>query len=134
MEKTQIKKTITQIKTERDIKIAKLLDSLGIFYATNNDQYYKNKKEGITYVSDGLGLVIPRQNVKIYYEKLLAILKETKIEIHNNASMDEYINYELESYDCFNSGNYKEIHLLIKTIYPQCTLEDIKRVFYSRAN
>lgn len=134
MEKTQIKKTITQIKTKWNTDMMELFESLGIFFAFSNEQYDKNKKKGIDYVTDGQGLVIPKQNVRIYYDRLHAIIEEMKIELHKNVSMDEYIYYELESYRCFDSGNFREIFQLIETFYPQCTLKDIKRVFYSRAN
>ena len=127
-------KTITQIKDEEQKKLSKLFDSLGIFFAFSNEQFNAGKKQGVNYTTDGRGMIIPQENTKIFLQSFLAILKETNVEFNNNIKMDDYIYYELGNYECYYTGEYEEVFELVKKIYPQCTMKDVKRVYLTRGN
>jgi hypothetical protein len=51
-----------------------------------------------------------------------------------NIDMKEYILYQLNNHECFYTGDYVEVLELVESIYPTCTMEDIRQVFYAHIN
>lgn len=127
-------KTIDEIRKEQERRLSALYKELGIFFAFSQSQFNEHKKEGVTYVDGGLGMIIPKKNVKTFWEKFDKLSNEIISEFNANVPMDDYIRYELANYECFYTGNYGTIIEEVQAYYKQCTIEDIKRVYYKYVN
>lgn len=127
-------KTIDEIKKEQEEKLSALFKELGIFFAFSQEQFDSHKKEGVTYVAGDLGMILPKENVKAFYDRHGKLIDEEIAQLKANVPLDDFIRHELWNHECFYTGNYGEIFELVKAYYAQCTMEDIKRVFYKHVN
>lgn len=123
-------RTIEDIKKEQEDKLNALFDEYGIFFAFSKAQFEENKKEGVTYADRDYGMIIPLDNVELFNKKFEEHCNETESLIRTHIEMDEYIYRQLADCECFYSGDYLEVFVLVKEIYPACTVEDVKRVYY----
>lgn len=124
-------KTSHEIKAEEQKKLSDLFHSLGIFFAFSNKRFNEQREEGVTYVNLSCGMMIPKNNVEIFRKKYKELRDNTTLELRYNVSMENYIRDELMNHECFYSGDYTEIFELVKSAYPECAMEDIKRVYNS---
>lgn len=127
-------KTINELQKEQNEKMSALFKELGIFFAYSQSQINEQKKEGITYVDAGMGMIVPKQNVKNFWEKFDKLSEEMIADFKANVPMDDYIHYELVNHECFYTGNYGKIIEQVQTLYSQCTMEDIRRVYYKHVD
>ncbi|HBB9944267.1 hypothetical protein JHS95_23485 [Vibrio parahaemolyticus] len=82
-----------------------LFDELGAFFAFSNKQFDEAKKEGIEYVSLGMGMIVPKNNAKKLVERLEEIQKEgIKQDIAENGK-EAIIRRELFNHECFYTGD-----------------------------
>lgn len=130
----RIMKTIQEINKEQEGKLSALLDTCGIFFAFSNEQFESNKKEGVRYVRGYHGMIIPKDNVKLFERKFDEYCEEKDTMFRENIDMKEYILYQLNNHECFYTGDYVEVLELVESIYPACTIEDIRQVFYTHIN
>lgn len=126
--------TISQIKEECQSKISAMLAELGVFFAFSNQQFDEHKKEGVTYVQMGMGMIAPKENAKLVREAIDRINAETGEAYRERVPINEYILYELYNHECFYTGNYSEILELVQFHYPDCTIENIWEVYQANIN
>ena len=82
----------------------KAFDDAGAFFAFSNDQLNKHKKEGITYVSLGMGLICPKENAAQLLNNLDAIAADgIKQDIEENG-IENIIKRELGNHECYYTG------------------------------
>lgn len=78
-----------------------LFNSTGAFFAFSSDQFNEEKKEGITYVNLGCGMLCPKSNVDKLIKGLEEInVKARKQDLKENGAKAiierEYFNYECQ--------------------------------------
>ncbi|MDH6311055.1 hypothetical protein M2451_003901 [Dysgonomonas sp. PFB1-18] len=127
-------KTIVQIKEEHQNKLSALFDSLGIFFAFSNEQFEEGRKEGVKYANGGQGMLIPIDNVKEYVRRFSELEKDTEAEFAKHIPMDDYILYELNNHEAFYTWCTDDAYEVVKYRYPNCTPDDMKRVFKQFSN
>lgn len=125
-------KTINEIREEQQKKLFELFKSLGIFFAFNQAQFNKQKKEGIDYIPGAYGMVLPKEITKDFDKEYAKLTNEKIAEFNANVPMDDFICHELWSHECFYHGDYLEIFERVKAYYPQCKVEDIERVYLAQ--
>ena len=124
------KKTIIEIKDEEQNKLSKLFKELGIFFAFSTEQFNSQKKEGVEYVSAEAGMIIPVANVDSFIKKFDKLNEETREQYDLHSTMDEYILFELYNHEAFYACNLQSSFEAIRQEYPECTMEDVGRVYY----
>lgn len=105
MEYSQLKNKIHQEK------LTQLIDEVGAFFAFGENQLqlalikHNYKKEEL--VNVGMGLIMPKVNVKTYIEKSKELQKWFNNEI-KKLDKNQIIRYELNNYECYYSGEIDE--------------------------
>lgn len=85
-----------------------LFESTGAFFAFSNDQLAGQKKDGITYVSLGSGLIVPKDNAKTLIDGLEKITAEgIKQDLAENGK-EAIIRRELFNNECFYTGDISD--------------------------
>jgi len=78
-----------------------ILYRLGAFFAFNKEQFAKEEKEGVKYVSMGAGLICPRDNVKQLIEEMDGNYKKgIETDLKENGK-ENIIKRELENHECY---------------------------------
>jgi len=82
-------------------KQTKLFNETGSFFAFGNSQFDEKKKDGVTYVSMGAGLICPKENAKQLSDGLDSIYIEAiKEDVNENGAKAvierEYFNHETQ--------------------------------------
>ncbi len=121
--------SIAEIKKEHEKKYSELLEKLGIFFAFGNEQFNRQKQEGVVYVSMGAGMIAPKDRVPDFIEGYSQIDKEIQEMYHSNVDMDKYISYCLNNYEAYYTCDLEDSFKDAKNIYPNCTIEDVRKVF-----
>lgn len=121
---------ISQIEKERETKVSAMFEELGVFFAFSNEQFEKSRKEGVTYVQMPYGMIAPKENAQRIHEAFDRIHNQTQASFKQQVPMEEYILHELWNHECFYTGNYSEILDQIQLYYPECMIQDIRKVFY----
>ena len=86
----------------------KVFDTYGVFFAFTQEQLNERKKEGVTYVSVGSGMIVPKENVQAVKDALNKVWDEgikTDIELHGKHKI---ILRELCNYECFYTGDIED--------------------------
>ncbi|MFV0331941.1 MAG: hypothetical protein ACK5KL_19290 [Dysgonomonas sp.] len=122
-------KTISEIKEAHQNKLSKLFESLGIFFAFSKEQFEQSRKEGVVYADGGYGMIIPKDNVQEYLQRVQELAKEVETEYAENIPLDDYIEYELHNHEAFYTWSTDDAFEAVKQYYPNCTSDDMKRVF-----
>jgi DNA-binding transcriptional regulator YhcF (GntR family) len=82
-----------------------LFDELGAFFAFSNKQFDEAKKEGVKYVSLGMGMIVPTDNARELVTRLDEIQKEgIKQDIEENGKK-AIIRRELFNHECFYTND-----------------------------
>lgn len=126
--------TIEEIIKKGDEKRSAMYKKFEVFFAICDSQVIEQKKEGVNYATMYGCMFIPKNNVELVIDALKRIQKETTEELQKNIEMDNYIFYELDSHESFYTGNYREALIATQYYYPQCTMEDVKRVYDAHVN
>lgn len=87
-------------KKYRDEAQSKLFDKYGVFFAFSNEQYKKSAKPGVKYVTPGMGMVCPKEHVKVVMKELGEIHKKAREMDLAQSSRKEIIHRELANYEC----------------------------------
>jgi len=91
---------MTDLKTYTDQAITELLDGNGAFFAFGNKQFEEGRKEGVKYVSMGIGLVCPKANAKTVHDGLDNINKLSIAQDMEENSTKDIIWREFANYEC----------------------------------
>ena len=85
---------------------------------------------GVEYVGGCVsGMLIPSNREASFYKEFDKISVEQNAEFVANIPMDDYIKYELYNYECIFTGDYMVAFEHISPVYPDATIEDVKRVY-----
>ena len=113
----------------------KAFNEAGAFFAFSNEQFARQKKDGINYVSMYAGLICPKENVKKLNEDLEAIhTKGIEMDLADNGK-DAIILRELKNYECFYTGDIDDCVIELEDY--KISVKEIKAVFkreYAAAN
>lgn len=86
-------------------KQTELFQEMGAFFAFSDEQFNKEKKEGVKYVSLGAGFIVPESNVKEINEKLELIQKAAIAQDIEENGKYRIIRRELFNHECFYTGD-----------------------------
>lgn len=88
--------------------LTKAFEKHGAFFAFSKSQFDENKVEGVRYVSDGTGMIIPKENYKALSEEIDEIHKNgIKQDIEENGIV-AIIKRELANYECDYTGEIED--------------------------
>lgn len=121
--------TISEIHDGQQKKISAMFEEFGIFFAFSEQQFEQSRKEGVEYVSGFGGMIIPKENVKLLNGRINRIHEETAARMRKHVPMEEYILYELYNHEAFYTGEVNEVLKLARSYYPDCTLENVYKVY-----
>lgn len=124
--------TIEQIHEEHQKKLSAMFEEFGVFFAFSKQQFEQSRKAGIEYVSGFADMIIPKDNVKLVGQRLKLIHEEVTTLMREHIPMEKYILYELHNHEAFYTGEMDDVLELAKSYYPDCTLDDVYKVY--RAN
>jgi hypothetical protein len=106
------------------------LNKAGAFFAFSRDQFDKAKKEGVTYVNCGMGMLCPKENASELLKGLDEIYTSSiKQDIEENG-LTAIIKRELNNHECYYSG-YIDDCVDKLADYP-VTRDDIQKVFKNK--
>lgn len=110
--------------------ISEAMNKAGAFFAFSNSQFDEAKKEGVKYVSLGMGLICPKENVYTLLKEINEVhRKGIEQDIADNGLVG-IIKRELNNYECYYTGNTKEAENALSD-YP-IKAEDIRKVFHNK--
>jgi len=85
-----------------------LLDSTGSFFAFGDKQFEEAKKEGVTYVSMGMGLICPKDQADYFHKAHAEIYKAgVKKDLEENGK-EGVIKRELANHECYYTGEIEQ--------------------------
>jgi len=85
-----------------------IFEKFGAFFAFGQKQFDERKKEGVTYVNAGAGLLAPKGTAEELCADLAALSKnKIQWELDNN-SVKDIIFYSLGNYECQISSDYSD--------------------------
>ena len=107
--------------------LTKVFEKHGAFFAFSKSQFDEKKVEGVKYVSDGTGMIAPKEN----YEKLSEEIEEIhrngiKQDIEENG-IESIIKRELSNYECNYTGEIEDAVDALEDY--GITYEQVKNVF-----
>ena len=109
--------------------MAALDKEYGVFFAFSTAQYEERRKEGVEYVPYIGGMLIPKHHYKEFLEKLNKLFKDAKQAKRNLRSKDKFIYEKLADHEAWYDGEYMRAFEDIRYVYPECTEEDLRRVY-----
>ncbi len=90
-----------------------VIEKYGAFFAFSDEQFAKQKKDGIKYVSVGGGMIVPKENVNALYKELNEIVKRGIQQDIEENGIDAIIKRELNNYECQYTG---DIEIVVKAL------------------
>ena len=80
----------------------------GAFFAFSKTQFEEEKVEGVNYVSNGTGMIVPKNNYKALMEEMDEIHRNgIKQDIEENG-IEKIIKRELANYECDYTGEIED--------------------------
>ena len=125
-------KTIQEIQNANHAKHSQLYDRMGVFFAFGTEQFERQRKEGVEYVAGPCNMVIPKDNAKEFVAEFKKLSKELTKEYRTHIPMDRMIAYQLSNYEAYYSGEIDEAYEMTVCYYPECTMEDVRRVYLKK--
>ena len=125
-------KSISELKKEQQDKLSAIFEKYGIFFAFSNEQFNSQKKEGVTYVRGVGGMLIPKENAKDFVDAFSRYSKDCETEYQEHVSMNDYIAYELVNNEAWYTGDISVAFEAVQILYPECTIEDVRRVYENK--
>jgi len=106
-----------------------VLEKYGVFFAFSNEQFAEKKKDGIKYVSVGMGMIVPKENVEMVLKALKKVTKDgIALDIEENGH-EAIIKRELNNYECQYTG---DIDIVVKALKDYgITYDQVLAVFRS---
>lgn len=118
-----------QLNEEFQEKQSALFKEYGVFFAFSQKQFDEQKQEGVKYVSTDFGMILPKDKCDAFMEAHQKLVEENQVRYKAEVDMDEYILYELHNHESFYTGRTDDALRAIWTNYPECTQEDVSRVY-----
>tara|TARA_R100000781_G_scaffold114704_2_gene86258 strand:+ start:1453 stop:1842 length:390 start_codon:yes stop_codon:yes gene_type:complete len=105
-----------------------LFEKTGTIFAFSQKQFEEQRKDNVTYVNLGQGMLTEKPNVEEVINELHKIYKDCiKQDIKENGK-DKIILRELENHEAFYVGNTEDTERKLED-YECISKEDIKRVY-----
>lgn len=122
-------KTISTLNEYQENKMTELFNRFGIFFAFSTKQFEESKKQGVEYVSLGMGMIVPKENVKPYMEQFQQLCKELENKYQEQVPLEDYISYQLSNHEAFYTYDIEPTLEAVRQMYPNCTEEEVQNVF-----
>lgn len=107
-------------------KLDDLLLEVGSFFAFSEEEFHKQKKQGVIYTKGILGSVLPVEYKEYFYIKLEQIYKEAIEQDKKEHSKEKIILRELENYESFYTGSISSvINKLLEYGYTEKDIEEV---------
>ena len=97
-----------------------LLNQHGAFFAFDDKQFKEAQKEGVGYVSMGIGLICPRANAKAFNKGYADIVAAGIAQDITENSLDNIIRRELANHECYYTGDIQPAYDALSA-YPDVT-------------
>lgn len=89
-------------------KISAAMEKHGTYFAFSKTQFEEKQVEGVKYVSDGSGMVCPKENYNQLIEEMNGIYAEgVKQDIAENG-LTAIVKRELANYECYYTGDIED--------------------------
>lgn len=89
-------------------KISAVLEKHGAYFAFSKKQFEEKQVEGVKYVTDGSGMVCPKENYNQLIKEMLEIYEEgVKQDIAENG-LTAIIKRELANYECYYTNDIED--------------------------
>ena len=89
-------------------KISAVLEKHGAYFAFSKKQFEEKQVEGVKYVTDGSGMVCPKENYEQLVKEMLEIYEEgVKQDIAENG-LTAIIKRELSNYECYYTNDIED--------------------------
>ncbi|MCG3684457.1 hypothetical protein L5F43_03830 [Aliarcobacter butzleri] len=89
-------------------KISAAMEKHGAYFAFSKTQFEEKQVEGVKYVSDGSGMVCPKENYNQLIEEMNGIYAEgVKQDIAENG-LTAIVKRELANYECYYTGDIED--------------------------
>ena len=89
-------------------KISAVLEKHGAYFAFSKKQFEEKQVEGVKYVTDGSGMVCPKENYEQLVKEMLEIYEEgVKQDIAENG-LTAIIKRELANYECYYTNDIED--------------------------
>jgi len=102
-----------KINKEAEDKLTKLFEQFGAFFAFSNEQFDKQKKEGVKYVNFGAGLLLPKDNIDEFNREFNKVTS-WKIDELKKIDPEIMIEYELSNHDAYYTGEIEDAFEALK--------------------
>lgn len=122
-------KTFHRIEQEFQDKQSALFKEMRVFFAFSKEQFDEQKQEGVQYYSMNYGMLISKNNCEAFMEAHAKLVEEKRAECKARVSRDEYILYELHNHESFYTGDTSDALNAVRSNFPECTDDDIRRVY-----
>lgn len=108
----------------------KAFDKAGAFFAFSKEQFDKGRKEGIEYVSAGMGLICPSDTLETLIEELDTIYKESIEQDIKENGIENIIKRELANHEAYYTGEIEQTYDALKDY--NIKKEDILKIFKNK--
>ena len=120
-------KASADIQKIRNDLLTEVFNKYGTFFAFSDKQLEEQRKEGVTYVSVGSGMITPKETAREMLEALdKAIDKGIEKDKELN-SKEQIILRELINYECFYTGNITDARERLEAY--GYTADEIRQVY-----
>ena len=91
-----------------DKAISAVLEKHGAYFAFSKKQFEEKQVEGVKYVTDGSGMVCPKENYEQLVKEMLEIYEEgVKQDIAENG-LTAIVKRELANYECYYTNDIED--------------------------
>lgn len=122
-------KSLGELRTEKELKIDKLMSDSSMFFAFSDEQFEKNKTPKPyrdVYVTIGGGCYLPKSKGAFYLTGMRNITRDFETALSQNNLRKQQILYELNNHECFYTGEIEAAQTALGSEY---SIEEIMEVY-----
>lgn len=108
--------------------LGKLFEKYGVFFAFSEAQFEEKQQPGVEYAGLVGGGIIPKDNVKAFYEDFASLQNQQKEYNLKHFSKEKLILDELFNYEAFYTWEIDEAFEVLNEMYG-FTKQDVQEVF-----
>ena len=109
-------------------KMTALFNKYGVFFAFSDEQFLRQRVEGVEYTTFGAGSVVPVNNYNAFIEEFNKLDEEEAKFNLEKFDKEDLILDELRNYECFYTWDINEVVEIMASKY-KFTREDVEQVF-----
>lgn len=117
-----------QVKQQVDNKFSSILEEVGGFFAFSDRQFKEKAKEGVKYCNAQAGLILPKENVDLFLERLDEIDKLRK-SLYAQVDRKRLIEYELANYESYYTGDIHQALEALRSSLEDVTEEEVYKIY-----